>query len=100
MADPLAYLLTWTCYGSRLHGDERGSVDRTHNAPNTPFLSPDMAREKGTRALMNGPTYVLSDAGRAIVDGVIEKHCEIRKWTLIERNVRTTHVHVIVNREV
>jgi hypothetical protein len=31
-AQPWAYfLLTFTCYGDRLHGDKRGSVDRTHN---------------------------------------------------------------------
>ena len=28
MSDPLAYFITFTCYGNWLHGDERGSVDR------------------------------------------------------------------------
>jgi hypothetical protein len=28
---PLAYLITFRCYGTWLHGDSRGSVDRFHN---------------------------------------------------------------------
>jgi hypothetical protein len=28
MADPLAYFLTWTTYGTWLPGDERGWVER------------------------------------------------------------------------
>ena len=38
---PLAYLITFACYGARLHGDESGSVDRHHNLPGTPYLPPD-----------------------------------------------------------
>ncbi len=28
MSEPLAYLLTWTCYGTWLHGDRRGGGRR------------------------------------------------------------------------
>jgi hypothetical protein len=28
---PLAYLFTFRCHGTWLHGDERGAVDRFHN---------------------------------------------------------------------
>jgi hypothetical protein len=28
---PLAYHITWGTYGTRLHGDERGTVDRSAN---------------------------------------------------------------------
>ena len=34
---PLAYHITFGTYGTRLHGNERGSVDRAHNAPGEPF---------------------------------------------------------------
>lgn len=37
---PLAYLLTFTCYGTWLHGDDRGSIDRRHNAFDAPGLEP------------------------------------------------------------
>ena len=35
---PKAFLITFSCYGTRLHGDESGSVDRDHNAYHAPFL--------------------------------------------------------------
>ena len=36
---PLAYLITFSCYGTRLHGDHPESVDRRHNVPQAPFLA-------------------------------------------------------------
>ena len=41
----LAYFLTWTTYGTRLHGDQRGSIDAAHNTPGTDILLPDPSRE-------------------------------------------------------
>ena len=38
---PLAYLITFRSYGTWLHGDERGSVDRFHNVYGTPRLPPN-----------------------------------------------------------
>jgi hypothetical protein len=31
-AGPASYLITFVCYGTRLHGDE-GAIDRNHNLP-------------------------------------------------------------------
>jgi hypothetical protein len=33
---PLAYLITFRCYGTWVHGDDRGSMDRKHNIYRTP----------------------------------------------------------------
>jgi len=38
---PLAYLITFRCYGTWLHGDERGSVDRFHNQYQSPSAAPN-----------------------------------------------------------
>ena len=35
---PLAYFITFRAYGTWLHGDERGSVDRLHNTFGSPSL--------------------------------------------------------------
>jgi len=43
MDQPLAYFLTWQCYGCWLHGDPRGSVDSEHNRYGTPVLKRDDA---------------------------------------------------------
>ncbi len=37
----LAYLITFSTYGTHLHGDPRGSVDVRHNMPGTAVLPPD-----------------------------------------------------------
>ena len=58
----LSYLLTFTCYGARLHGDELGAVDREHDVPGTPYASPDAARLASARDRMTGEPYRLDAA--------------------------------------
>ncbi len=93
----LAYFLTWTCYGTWLHGDPRGSVDQQHNVHGTPFLA---ARQDFVRAdqrnLLHSPT-LLNEAQRARVENTIRAHAAFRKWDLLAVNVRTNHVHVVIN---
>lgn len=64
---PLAYLLTFTCYGTRLHGDEAGSVDRHHNIPGSPYLPPDTVRRAAEQRLMTDGPYEMDARRRAIV---------------------------------
>jgi REP element-mobilizing transposase RayT len=97
MALPLAYFLTWSCYGQRLHGDKRGSVDDDHNVRGTPKLPPDPEREAFERDRMKGSSVVLTNTMRQVVDASIVELCARRSWRLIARNARTTHVHVVVN---
>ena len=96
-SQPLAYFLTWTCYGTRLHGDPRGTVDRWHNTYGESMLATDhRRRESIDERLVHGP-YHLGDRERAIVEAVIREHIVRRKWSLHAINVRTTHVHVVVS---
>ena len=44
-AGPAGYFITFCTYGSRLHGDERGSVDRRNNGWDTETLTPNQMRE-------------------------------------------------------
>ncbi len=41
---PLAYHITWGTYGTRLHEDSRGTVDRENNSFGTPIVGPDKFR--------------------------------------------------------
>ena len=94
---PLAYFLTWTCHGTWLHGDDRGSVDRAHNAPGTPLIPPDaQRRDREKRSLLHIPN-VLNDEARRTVQESIADHCHLRGWELRAINVRTNHVHVVVS---
>ena len=96
MSEPLAYLLTWTCYGTWLHGDPRQSVDMAHNIPETPYLPPDSVRfQRATTQLRDRPLQ-LDESARRIVTATIEAHCRQRAWELLAVNVPTNHVHAVV----
>jgi REP element-mobilizing transposase RayT len=93
---PPAYLITFRCYGTWLHGDERGSVDRYRNR----YDSPKIARArswlgKNARMLKHPPVALDALRRRAVKDAVRET-CDIREWRLRALNVRTNHVHAVV----
>jgi REP element-mobilizing transposase RayT len=96
MADPLAFLLTWVCYGAWLHGDARGSVDDEHNAPGSDAAPASVHRRAVHAARMRDAPIILTDRERWIVDGAIREHCEHRSWWLGACNVRTNHVHCVI----
>ena len=96
MSEPAAYLLTWTCYGTWLHGDERGSVDSDDRTPGAPFVAPSTRRARDeTRRLRNAPVSLGAQARRVVRDTVVE-HCELRGWTIVALNVRANHVHAVI----
>jgi len=96
MSQPLAYFITWTTYGTWLHGDERCSVDRKNNSPDTDRLPPDPRRVAIERSLMKSSPQRLSGTERAIVTNAIVEHAAHRSWEILEVNVRTKHVHVVL----
>src|SRR5437762_2022331 len=49
---PLGYLITFRSYGTWLHGDARGSVDRFHNAFGTPRLPYNERWQKHNRNVL------------------------------------------------
>jgi len=95
-SDPLAYLLTWTCHGTWLHGDERGSVDDVHNSHNTPTLPPNDGVWSNRSAFLTRPPLTLTTQQRATVRESIEAHCAHRRWTVLALNPRSNHVHAVI----
>ena len=93
---PLAYLITYHTYGTWLHGDNRGSVDRLHNLPDTEFVPIDQRRlEAGERHMCHEP-LVLNGRQREIVADTVREVAQHRDWTVHALNVRTNHVHIVV----
>lgn len=92
----LAFFITRTCYGTWLHGDQRGSVGDQHNRYTTPVLPENSARNHQAFQSLNETPWNMPDADRGDVRVAIERTTEIRSWRLIELNVRTNHVHVII----
>lgn len=93
---PLAYLITFTCYGFRLHGDEKGSVDRNHNYPDTPMIDSCSTFEQFNKDEMKQPPYLLDPERRRIVMKAIKEVCDYRGWILDAAHVLSGHVHVVV----
>ena len=92
----LTYLITFGCYGTHLHGDDRGSVDRRHNQPGTRVMAPDDRLIAAERYLMDQPADRLDAQRRDIELNAIRKTCEHRGWTLLAAHVRTEHVHAVI----
>ena len=96
MAEPVGFLITWTCYGTWLYGDERGSVDDEHNAYATPYLSPNDRRIAALRRRLRHPRFRLTKTARELVANTTKEHCRHRGWELLAVNARSNHVHVVV----
>ena len=88
---PLAFFLTWTCYGTWLPGEE-GGWTKWHKGDQVaqPLLA-DWCREQ-----MAETPVILIEAQRAIVNRTICRHCEIRAWRLHAVNCRSNHCHTVV----
>ena len=61
---PLAYLITFRCHGTWLHGDERGSVDRFHNQYGTPCFPANEARLNQNNHRLNHTPVILNSEQR------------------------------------
>jgi len=94
---PLAYLITFRCYGTWLHGDERGSVDRFHNQYDSPRISANQKWQQYNARLLKHSPVKLDAAQRQSVEVAIRETCDLRNWFLRAVNVRTNHVHVVVS---
>lgn len=92
----LAYHLTFGTYGTRLHGDERGSVDRQHNEHGTPFLEHDPGRQLRKRQLLRAPAVNLDEAQRTHVEHVMPEICRRGGWLYHIAACQPDHVHVLL----
>jgi REP element-mobilizing transposase RayT len=96
---PLAYFITFTTYGTWLHGRAPGSVDRAHNIPGTPYLPASADVERKMNSAMRQEPYVLDEQRRTIVLRTIREVVAHRRWKLWAVHVRSNHVHVVISAE-
>lgn len=93
----LAYFITFRCYGTWLHGDVRGAIDRKgHNTPGTELLRPSKRLEAWQAVHLKHPPFALDAARRAVVERTVVQVCTHRGWELHALNVRTNHVHQVL----
>src|SRR5438445_9455717 len=92
---PVRYLITFSCYGTHLHGD-KGMVDRRRNVYGSRFLEPNIIRVKAEQELMSEGPYSLDQDRRHLVLKALREVSSFRGWTLLAAHVRTNHVHCVV----
>jgi REP element-mobilizing transposase RayT len=90
--DPIAFMFTWSTYGTWLPGDERGWVDHRRG-----FQLPDPIRELEAAAKMTEDACRLNQAQREQVHEQIAETCGYRRWHLYAVNCRSNHLHAVIS---
>jgi REP element-mobilizing transposase RayT len=101
-----AILVTWTCYGTWLPGDERGfvsnklrgdgSFDRKRNAPGTEPHADDPYTHSVASELQEWPTVMLTPAQALAAANSLCELARKRKWIIHRAAIMANHVHVVV----
>jgi REP element-mobilizing transposase RayT len=94
---PVAYLISFRCYGTWLHGDERGSIDRFHNVYQSPYIEPNSGWKDYNASKLKSEPVRLSAAQRNVVEVAIREVCEYKQWFLHAISIRTNHGHTVVS---
>lgn len=95
----LAYFLTFSAYGTRLPGSEKGWVDAQHSAYGSPSLPGNHRRNAYWEAHLNESPWILHSEARRITLEALISVCGYRGWTAHALHIRTTHVHGVVAAE-
>ena len=83
-------------YGTWLHGDERGSVDRRYyNAFNSAKIKPDAEKESRKATQLKHEPFILNAARRTVIEAAIREVCTFRSYALHAIDIRTNHVHLV-----
>lgn len=95
-SQPIAYFYTITTYGTWLHGDERGSVNRKGETLGTHYLKPYPKLEALRKSQLAQEPLMLDAKMRDAVQRAIEAYCAFKNLNPLEINVRTNHVHAAI----
>jgi len=97
MKYPVGYLITFTTYGTWLHGDERNSVDKKHNQYGSEFIAPNPVLKNRQHYTLKNPPVMLDKTQRETALEVIFYVCEFRGWIAHVVHVRSNHIHIVVS---
>src|SRR5262249_28597520 len=92
-----AYHITWGTYGTRLHGDQRPTVDGEHNQYGQPFVAPDKNREDEIRRnLAREPVYLTLEQ-RKLVEETLREVADRYDWIIHAIAAQSDHVHIVIS---
>ena len=78
---PLAYLITFRCYGTWLHGYARGSLDAKHQVYAAPKIA-NQPFENSNRQQLKRALVILDARRRNVLEGAVRGVCDYRKYVL------------------
>jgi len=96
MDRPIAYFITFSTYGTWLHGDERGSVDKGHNRVGSDFIDPNMHLVRKQYASLKNEQFEMNKEERSVVLNAIIEVCKVRRWVGYAVHVRRNHIHAVI----
>lgn len=94
--EPMGYLITFTTYGTWLHGNQAVSVRKHYHPPGTELLSANSMLEKAEIATLEDRPFTMNAPKRRIVLEAILAVCHYRSWTAYAVHVRSNHVHAVI----
>ncbi|MGH2632996.1 MAG: transposase [Tepidiformaceae bacterium] len=97
MADsPAAFFITFRAYGTWLPGDPRGSTGWHQSSGDSPSIAPDERLELRSHVRLKTQPIYFDARRRDVIEAAVREVCVVRGWNLLALNVRTNHVHVVV----
>jgi len=95
---PIAYLITIRSYGTWLHGNEKGSVDRHgFNIFGTPRMFQSQILNDFMKQEMKEQLVLFDKAERVCVLAAVKEVCDFRGYELLAVNIRSNHLHAVVS---
>ena len=96
---PFAYIITFRTYGTWLHGDKRGSVDRKNNIFLTAKIKSNLNFHNVMHNLCKESAFIMNAAERETVLQSIIDTCNYSQWHLYAAHVRSNHLHIVLKSE-
>ncbi|MBI1335854.1 MAG: hypothetical protein GC164_02700 [Phycisphaera sp.] len=96
---PLAYHITFGTYGTRLHGDTRGTVHRSMNQPGDPIIGRDDKWQAIEKNLLRFEPVILTQPQRSEIETALPGIAERGGWSLHITAAQPDHVHVLLSTE-
>lgn len=93
---PLAYHITFGTYGTRLHGDVRGTVTRDQNRFGEPVVGHDEIWQRLERSQLKFPPVVLSADQCREIENRIPGICEHGGWEYQISAGQPDHVYALL----
>ena len=97
MEYPIAYIITFSTYGTWLHGDKRGSVNKEHNQYGSAFATSGLVLHRKEQSTLKNTPSILGQSQRQVVLEAILQVCRFRGWFAHVVHVRSNHVHIVVS---